>query len=48
MIEDSNVKPILEVTNLIQISRAYERIASIMNSATDLSKSAVDRLGKSA
>ena len=48
MIEESNVKPILEVTNLIQISRAYERIASIMNSATDLSKSAVDRLGKSA
>ena len=47
MIEQSNVQPVAEITNLISISRAYERITQMMNSTTDLSKTAIDRLGKS-
>jgi flagellar basal-body rod protein FlgF len=45
-VERSNVQPVLEVTNLISISRTYERIAQIINSTTELSKTAIDRLGR--
>ena len=46
MVEHSNVTPVTEITNLIGISRAYERIVQMMNANSDLSKQAVDRLGK--
>ena len=47
-LERSNAQPVVEVTQLIDISRAYERIANMMNSAHDLSRSAIQRLGKAA
>lgn len=46
MLEGSNVKPVLEITNLIQISRAYEQVSQMISSANDLSQTAIDRLGK--
>jgi len=46
MVERSNVQPVVEITNLISIQRTYERIAQLLGSATDLSRSAIDRLGK--
>jgi len=46
MVEGSNVKPIVEITNLIEISRAYERMAKLIDSANDLSKRSVERLGR--
>jgi flagellar basal-body rod protein FlgF len=46
MLEGSNVKPILEVTNLIQISRAYEQVAQMVSNINDLSEQTVNRLGK--
>lgn len=46
MLEGSNVNPILEITKMIEISRAYEQISNIMNANSDLSKSAVERMGK--
>ncbi|MDZ4364530.1 flagellar basal-body rod protein FlgF [Brevundimonas sp.] len=46
MLEGSNVNPILEITNLIEISRAYERITKLIEQSTDLSKRAVERLGR--
>jgi flagellar basal-body rod protein FlgF len=46
MLESSNVQPILEITRMIEINRAYEQTAQMMQSQSDLSKSAVERLGK--
>ena len=48
MVEKSNVQPILEITNLIAITRAYERVNQMMSQTQDLSESAVQRLGKAA
>jgi len=43
-VEHSNVKAVAEVTNLIQISRAYERMQDLMTSTQDLSSKAIDTL----
>jgi len=45
MLETSNVQPIVQVTDLIRISRAYDMIAQMMNSTASLSSTAVQRLG---
>ncbi|HTK35679.1 MAG TPA: flagellar basal-body rod protein FlgF [Caulobacteraceae bacterium] len=47
-VEKSNVQPVLEITNLIEISRAYERVAQMMSQQNDLSSQAISRLGKAA
>ncbi len=44
--EKSNVNSIVEVSSLIDISRAYERVQNIILSTQDLSTRAVDGLGK--
>ena len=46
MLEGSNVQPILEITRMIEVSRAYEQITKIMDSQSELSKSAVQRMGR--
>jgi flagellar basal-body rod protein FlgF len=46
MVEQSNVKPVLEITNLIEVSRAYERATRMVDSTEDLSRRAVERLGR--
>jgi flagellar basal-body rod protein FlgF len=46
MVERSNVQPVLEITNLIEITRAYERVARMMETTGDLATRAVDRLGR--
>jgi flagellar basal-body rod protein FlgF len=46
MVEHSNVNPVKEVTSLISISRAYDRMQDIMSSTMDLSTKAVDSLGQ--
>ncbi|HXQ47825.1 MAG TPA: flagellar basal-body rod protein FlgF [Caulobacteraceae bacterium] len=45
MLEASNVQPIVQVTDLIRISRAYDMVANMMNSTATLSDTAVQRLG---
>jgi flagellar basal-body rod protein FlgF len=45
-LEESNVIAIVELTNLIQISRAYESAARMVRSADDLRQRAIDRLGR--
>ncbi len=47
-IERSNVQPVVEITHLIEITRAYERVTQMMTSNQDLSSQAIDRLGKAA
>jgi flagellar basal-body rod protein FlgF len=46
MLESSNVKSIVEVTRLIELSRAYERTSKMMDSAADLSRRSVERMGR--
>ncbi|HLK26610.1 MAG TPA: flagellar basal-body rod protein FlgF [Caulobacteraceae bacterium] len=45
MLEGSNVNPIIQVTDLIRISRAYDMVANLMNSAASMSETAVQKLG---
>ena len=47
-LERSNVQPVAEVTHLVEINRAYERISNLLTSTHDLSRSAIQRLGKAA
>lgn len=45
-IEGSNVRPVIELTRLIEISRAYQSAARIVSGADELRKSAIERLGR--
>ncbi len=45
-IEGSNVNPILEITEMIEVSRAYERMSKLVDQNAELSRGAVQRLGK--
>ena len=45
-IEGSNVRPIVEITNLIEIQRAYERTAQMIQQTNDLSQTSIDRLAR--
>ena len=47
-LEGSNVRPVLELTRLIEISRAYQSAAKIVSAADDLRQRAIDRLGRAA
>jgi len=46
MLEGSNVNPILEITRMIEVSRAYEQTAQMISSEQDLSRNSVARLGR--
>jgi flagellar basal-body rod protein FlgF len=46
MLEGSNVQPILEITRMIEVSRAYEQITRMMESEADLSRRSVERMGR--
>ena len=46
MVESSNAQPVLEVVKLIELSRAYERMTRMVDSSQDLSRRAVERLGR--
>ncbi len=46
MLEASNVQSITQITKLIEVSRAYESVAKMMDQTSELSRSAVERLGK--
>ena len=46
MLEGSNVNPLIEITNLIEISRAYERASKMIEQTTELSRRSVERLGR--
>ncbi|MGV3580098.1 flagellar basal-body rod protein FlgF [Brevundimonas sp.] len=48
MLEGSNVNPLTEITQLIEINRAYERATKMIENVTDLSRRSVERLGKAA
>ena len=45
-LESSNVKPVLEITRMVEVSRAYEQTTRMMDAEAELSRRAVDRLGR--
>jgi len=47
MLEGSNVNPLVEITQLIEISRAYERATKMIDNVQELSRRSVERLGRS-
>lgn len=48
MLEGSNVNTLTEITTLIEIQRAYESTARMIENVNDLSRRAVERLGRAA
>lgn len=44
--ENSNVNGVLEMTRMIEVSRAYESVTRMIKSEEDLKKSAIERLGR--
>ena len=45
-LEGSNVRPVIELTRLIEISRAYQSAAKIVSGADELRRAAIERLGR--
>lgn len=48
MLEGSNVKTLTQITDLIEIQRAYERLNKIVDQTEDLTRRSVERLGRAA
>jgi flagellar basal-body rod protein FlgF len=46
MLEGSNVQPILEITRMIEVSRAYEQVTRMMDSQSELTRSTITRMGR--
>jgi flagellar basal-body rod protein FlgF len=45
-LEGSNVRPVIELTRLIEISRAYQSAARIVSNADELRQRAIQQLGR--
>lgn len=45
-LEASNVNPMTEITKLVQINRAYQSLAALIDQNNQLSRTAVERLGR--
>ena len=45
-IESSNVEPMTQMTQLIKVNNAYAMVSQMLVNVSDLSKAAVDRLGR--
>ena len=46
MMESSNVEPILEMTRMIEASRAYQSTQRILSKDNDIRQQAIDKLGR--
>jgi flagellar basal-body rod protein FlgF len=47
MIETSNVEPVIEISHMIDVMRAYQATATLTQSQEDLIRQAIDKLGSS-
>jgi flagellar basal-body rod protein FlgF len=45
MLEISNVEPVIEISHMIDVMRAYQATASLTQSQEDLKRQAIDKLG---
>jgi flagellar basal-body rod protein FlgF len=47
-LEGSNVKPIIEMTNMIEVTRSYARVQRLIEAADDMRRQAISRIGDQA
>jgi flagellar basal-body rod protein FlgF len=45
MLEGSNVSPVIEISHMVEVMRAYETTATLSNSQEQLMRQAIDKLG---
>ena len=45
MLEGSNVEPVIEISHMIEVMRAYETTATLTNSRKTSCANAIDKLG---
>jgi flagellar basal-body rod protein FlgF len=45
-LESSNVQPVVEISHMIEIMRAYQATATMTQSHEDLLRQAIDKLGQ--
>ncbi len=45
-LESSNVRPMLEITSMMEVSRAYASVSRMIKDTDELSRKAIDRLGR--
>ena len=45
MLEASNVQPVIEISHMIEVMRAYQATASLTQTQEDLMREAIDKLG---
>jgi flagellar basal-body rod protein FlgF len=45
MLESSNVSPVIEISHMVEVMRAYQMTATMTNSEEDLMRQAIDKLG---
>lgn len=45
-IEQSNVRPIVEITRMMEVSRAYTSVSKMINDTDELARKAIERLGR--
>jgi flagellar basal-body rod protein FlgF len=45
MLEGSNVKPVIEISHMVEVMRAYQMTATMANSQDQLMRQAIDKLG---
>jgi len=46
MIERSNVKPLLEVTRMVEVTRAYQLVSAMLKEQGELKETAINQLGQ--
>ena len=46
MLESSNVNSIAQITRMLEVTRAYESMAKMMDNAADLSRRSIERMGR--
>jgi flagellar basal-body rod protein FlgF len=45
MLEGSNVSPVIEITHMVEVMRAYQATATLSNSEENLKRQAIEKLG---
>ncbi len=46
MLESSNVQPVVEISKMIEVMRAYEATATLTKNQQDMSRDAIEKLGQ--
>lgn len=45
-VEKSNVRPVLEMSRLVEVTRAYESVTSLLNKQDEIQRSAIEKLAE--